>query len=141
MKRLTILLTLIVCLCGCKETPYTTSYDYVFSHLYGKWLDVTDTHNGTESDSATYYTFNGDGTCIYYSVDAVSGEEVTETYTYSHSLKDGLTIIKDKSDASKNPNYIVIKLYEKEMIWQTTALDLSTSEPNFSYIYWSKVEE
>lgn len=139
MKKIFLIISMIACLCGCSKNPAIEGETVDMSKLIGKWADVSDKHYGYTSDSATYYTFNDDGTCVIGSYDALEGNTTSETFSYTLNIKDGLTIIRDKSDISKNSNYIVLKLDDKEMKWQSTELNLQESD--WAIVYLEKAAE
>lgn len=137
MKKIFTILASIVCLCGCSKNPAIEGETVDMSKLIGKWVDVSDQYYGYSSDSAVYFTFNEDGTCVLDSYHAIEGNSFTDTYKYTFTIKDGLTIIKDESDASQNSNYIVLKLDASEMKWQSTTLNLEEDE--YTYVFWKRV--
>lgn len=139
MKKIFSIISMIACLCGCSKNPAIEGETVDMSKLIGKWVDASDQHYGYSSDSAVYFTFNEDGTCVLESYHALEGNTFTDTFKYIFTIKDGLTIIKDESDITKNSNYIVLKLDDAEMKWQSTTIDLQ--EESDTYVYWKRVKE
>ena len=139
MKKILIIILATACLCACSKNSAVEGETVDMSKLIGKWVDVSDQHYGYSSDSAVYYIFNEDGTCLLTSYDALEGNNTTDTYKYTFTIKDGLTIIKDESDATKNSNYIVLKLDDSEMKWQSTSIDLQKED--YAYVYLTRVTE
>ena len=139
MKKILIIILATACLCACSKNSAVEGETVDMSKLIGKWVDVSDQHYGYSSDSAVYYTFNEDGTCLLTSYHALEGNNTTDTYKYTFTINDGLTIIKDESDATKNSNYIVLKLDDSEMKWQSTSIDLQKED--YAYVYLSRITE
>lgn len=139
MKKILIIILATACLCACSKNSAVEGETVDMSKLIGKWVDVSDQHYGYSSDSAVYFTFNEDGTCVLESYHALEGNTFTDTFKYTFTIKDGLTIIKDESDATKNSNYIVLKLDDSEMKWQSTSIDLQKED--YAYVYLTRVTE
>lgn len=139
MKKILIIILATACLCACSKNSAVEGETVDMSKLIGKWVDASDQHYGYSSDSAVYFTFNEDGTCVLESYHALEGNTFTDTFKYTFTIKDGLTIIKDESDATKNSNYIVLKLDDSEMKWQSTSIDLQKED--YAYVYLTRVTE
>ena len=129
MKRILLIMTAIICLCGC-EKPIDTSM------IIGTWSECYDDPNFI-MDGTVEYTFNEDGTYQVYSYDALSGNEVTRTHEYI--IKDGvITLNTAATDSANSTSYTITELDDKEMSWQMVGTTYTPGSNGSDYIHFKR---
>lgn len=82
MKRMTLLLTMFICILGCQNKSDYSEKTIDLSEIIGEWVQLT------EGVSEVKYTFSEDGTCEYkytHLNDYFWGEYSTCEYDYTVS--------------------------------------------------------
>ena len=129
MKRILLIMTAIICLCGC-EKPIDTLM------IIGTWSECYDDPNFI-MDGTVEYTFNEDGTYQVYSYDALSGNEVTRTHEYI--IKDGvITLNTAATDSANSTSYTITELDDKEMSWQMVGTTYTPGSNGSDYIHFKR---
>lgn len=129
MKRILLIMTAIICLCGC-EKPIDTSM------IIGTWSECYDDPNFI-MDGTVEYTFNEDGTYQVYSYDALSGNEVTRTHEYI--IKDGvITLNTAATDSANSISYIITELDDKDMSWQKVGTTYTPGSNGSDYKHFKR---
>ena len=129
MKRFLLIMTAIVCLCGC-EKPIDTSM------IIGTWSECYDDPNFI-MDGTVEYTFNEDGTYQVYSYDALSSNEVTRTHEYI--IKDGvITLNTAATDSANSISYTITELDDKEMSWQKVGTTYTPGSNGSDYKHFKR---
>ena len=129
MKRILLIMTAIICLCGC-EKPIDTSM------IIGTWSECYDDPNFI-MDGTVEYTFNEDGTYQVYSYDALSGNEVTRTHEYI--IKDGvITLNTAATDSANSISYTITVLEDKEMSWQKVGTTYTPGSNGSNYKHFKR---
>ena len=129
MKRILLIMTAIICLCGC-EKPIDTSM------IIGTWSECYDDPNFI-MDGTVEYTFNEDGTYQVYSYDALSGNEVTRTHEYI--IKDGvITLNTAATDSANSISYTITELEDKEMSWQKVGTTYTPGSNGSDYKHFKR---
>ena len=129
MKRILLIMTAIICLCGC-EKPIDTSM------IIGTWSECYDDPNFI-MDGTVEYTFNEDGTYLVYSYDALSGNEVTRTHEYI--IKDGvITLNTAATDSANSISYTITVLEDKEMSWQKVGTTYTPGSNGSNYKHFKR---
>ena len=129
MKRILLIMTAIICLCGCVK-PIDTSM------IIGTWSECYDDPNFI-MDGTVEYTFNEDGTYQVYSYDALSGNEVTRTHEYI--IKDGvITLNTAATDSANSISYTITELDDKEMSWQKVGTTYTPGSNGSDYKHFKR---
>ena len=129
MKRILLIMTAIICLCGC-EKPIDTSM------IIGTWSECYDDPNFI-MDGTVEYTFNEDGTYQIHAYDALSGNEVTRTHEYT--IKDGIiTLNTAETDSANSTSYTITELDDKEMSWQMVGTTYSPGSNGSDYKHFKR---
>ena len=129
MKRILLIMTAIICLCGC-EKPIDTSM------IIGTWSECYDDPNFI-MDGTVEYTFNEDGTYLVYSYDALSGNEVTRTHEYI--IKDGVITLNTAAiDSANSTSYTITELDDKEMSWQMVGTTYTPGSNGSDYKHFKR---